>query len=100
WLEGIRADTPPEFGDLLEESISARAPHPLRMTMGDFYALTHEVFFITDFGRRVVPSIICRHKIAALLNNCILAHVASNDLDLLGELLIAHFVVRAEISPA
>jgi hypothetical protein len=88
---------PPEA--LLPFSTLAASPHPLANLSEDDYALTHAVFYLTDFGRRPPPPDLAR-RAAALLDPFLAWHAVQLDLDLLGEMLIAALAMRMPTTPA
>jgi hypothetical protein len=89
----------PDFTTLLPQSILARRPHPIYMTRADVYALTHGLMYTTDFGARDLPPSLESRTLAAILDAGIAWHIASEDLDLLGELLLCLPLVGERWSP-
>jgi hypothetical protein len=88
---------PPEA--LLPFCTLAAAPHPLSNLSDDDYALTHAVFYLTDFGRRPPPPGLGA-RAAELLDPFLAWHSVQLDLDLLGEMLIAALCLRQPRTPA
>jgi hypothetical protein len=88
---------PPD--ELARFSILGARPHPLHTMSEDDYALTHALFYLTDFGR-AAPEEDLRRRASKLLEPYLAWNAVRGDLDLLGELLISALVVRAPASPA
>jgi hypothetical protein len=88
---------PPD--ELARFSILGARPHPLHTMSEDDYALTHTLFYLTDFGQ-TAPSAELRRRAATLLDPFLEWNAVRGDLDLLGELLISALVLRAPASPA
>ena len=82
---------PPEA--LLPFCTLAADPHPIWNLNEDDYALTHAIFYLTDFGRRPAPPEI-EDRAAQLLDPFLAWHSVQLDLDLLGEMLIAALALR------
>ena len=55
------------------------------------YAFTHELFYLTGFGRFAAPAVLNRAVRAA--DEALAVQIGLNDLDLLGELLMARAVL-------
>ena len=88
---------PPE--ELLPFSTLAASPHPLHTMSADDYALTHAIFYLTDFGRRAAPAPL--HENAnRLLDPYVGWSAVQLDYDLLGEFLITSLALAAPASPA
>ncbi len=85
--------------ELARFSILGARPHPLHTMSEDDYALTHALFYLTDFGQ-ATPEGDLRRRAATLLDPFLAWNAVRGDLDLLGELLISALVVRAPASPA
>jgi hypothetical protein len=66
----------------------------------DPYGLTHLLFYVTDFGRNLVPSVgRPRAALLADLDALVIRYLDHGDYDLVGELLMAWPQLRAEWSP-
>ena len=66
--------------------------HPFFMTRNDGYALTHAVFYATDFGQRP-QALSDNHYVRDALDACVLWGCLSQDWDLLAEYLLARLHV-------
>ena len=92
---GFAAPGPlPGLGPLYRESIAARGPDVLQLTDSETYALTHVLFYATDFGRRGLP---CRGGAVTPVREAVRVltgvHLARGSLDLLAELLLCDTVL-------
>lgn len=85
--------------ELLPFSTLAGSPHPLQNLSEDDYALTHALFYVTDFGRRAAPRDL-EPAANQLLDPFLAWNAVRLDFDLLVEFLIAAHVLRAAPSPA
>ncbi|MFD7313751.1 DUF6895 family protein [Streptomyces sp. NPDC059883] len=80
----------PEARALHRESIAALDPDVLQLSESETYALTHVVFYATDFGHRPLdlggpePTARLRETVRVLLG----VHLARGSLDLLAEMLL------------
>ena len=83
----------PPVEELVPLSTLAARPHPIYTMTDDDYALTHAVYYLTDFGRRP-PSADLRAGTTDLLEPFLAWHAVRLDLDLLGEFLIASLALR------
>lgn len=100
WLRGLsRTAPPPGFEDLLPHSTIASGAHPIYMTREDAYAVTHALMYATDFGLRRLPAPLDRDRTAAMIDAGLAWNIMSEDLDLLGELLLGAAVLRRPWSP-
>ncbi|MGX1774949.1 DUF6895 family protein [Nocardia brasiliensis] len=75
----------PPSAELLALSIGAAAPDPLYLRDDEVYALTHVLFYATDFAARSTPA---RPELVAALNTLLGTYLALGDMDLAGELLL------------
>lgn len=82
--------------DLLPFSIANGEPHPIYTMNEDEYALTHAIYYLTDFGNRPFPL----PRLARTVDAFILVNAVRGDLDLLVEFLLARIVLRLPESPA
>lgn len=80
----------PRPGALLDESIAAAGPDVLQLSESETYALTHVVFYATDFGHHGLA--LGGDEAAARLREAVRVllgvHLARGSLDLLAELLL------------
>jgi hypothetical protein len=85
--------------ELLPFSTLAASPHPLYTANEDEYAITHALYYLTDFGCRTrlpeLPS-----DIEQMIDPFLAWNAVHQDLDLLGEFLIAAMVLHTPMSPA
>ncbi len=87
-----------DFSDLLPHSILSTKAHPISMTRDDAYALTHALMYETDFGV-LPPNSLYSSRVSAMVDAGLAWTLMSEDLDLLGELIIAAAVLRCPWSP-
>lgn len=99
WLRALVQGTSVECHDLLPNSILGGHVHPIYMDRIDVYAVTHWLMYVTDFGRVDPPEVIDRQKVRALLDAAIAFNLVIEDMDLLGELLMASHTLRYGWSP-
>ncbi len=85
--------------ELLPFSTLAASPHPIDTMNEDDYALTHALFYVTDFGRRPPPDGLPVGG-DELLAPFLAWNAVREDLDLLGEFLIAALALGRTHSPA
>ncbi|GHH40789.1 DUF6895 family protein [Streptomyces candidus] len=86
----------PEAGVLHRQSIAALDPDVLQLSESETYALTHVVFYATDFGRK--PLLLDGDDAAARLRESVRillgVRLARGSLDLLAELLVCESALR------
>lgn len=99
WLRALVQGTSVECHDLLPNSILGGHVHPIYMDRIDVYAATHWLMYVTDFGRVDPPEVIDRQQVRGLLDAAIAFNLVIEDLDLLGELLMASSILRYGWSP-
>jgi hypothetical protein len=100
WLASVSASAgPPRCDDLIGDSVVA---NPSSAPWGESaaYAFTHEVFYLTDFGRYPFPEGLLCPKLDAAMDDAIAAQIGLNNLDLLAELCMARRLTGAAASPA
>jgi len=85
--------------DILQYTILATRAHPLYMFPQDSYAITHELMYLTNFGASAPPPSLDIGRIADMLNTNLAWHALSENLDILGELLIGATTLRLPWSP-
>ncbi|MFB7912981.1 DUF6895 family protein [Streptomyces sp. NPDC056061] len=83
-------DLLPGIGPLYRQSVAATGADVLQLTASETYALTHALFYATDFGhRRLLP---CRSGAVSEVRETVRVllgvHLARSSLDLLAELLL------------
>ncbi|MFJ7250970.1 DUF6895 family protein [Streptomyces sp. NPDC098085] len=80
----------PGLGALYRESIAARSPDVLQLTGSETYALTHVLFYVTDFGhhRRLPDRSGAAAEVRETVRVLLGVHLARGGLDLLAELLL------------
>lgn len=84
--------------ELLPLSTLGASPHPIYTMNEDNYALTHAIYYLTDFGRR--PPLALPQASDQFLDPFLAWNAIRADLDLLGEFLIAALALRQPRSPA
>lgn len=89
----------PPPAELTPLSTLAARPHPVHTMNEDAYALTHAVFYLTDFGSRPADANL-RALTAGVLEPYLAWNTLRPDLDLLGELLAAALMLGHTDSPA
>jgi hypothetical protein len=77
----------------------AASPHPIYTMNEDDYALTHALFYLTDFGQRP-PLLALQQRGAQLIDPYLAWNAIRANLDLLVEFLISALVMRRHPSPA
>ncbi|MFE0021742.1 DUF6895 family protein [Amycolatopsis sp. NPDC059021] len=76
---------PSRIPDLIGQSIVAGSPDPLFLRDDEAYALTHVVFYATDFGARPMPD---ASALTGLLRTLAGSYLTAGNLDLAGEFLL------------
>lgn len=97
WLRSLTSGGDIDFDDLLPFSIYATELNPWDMTRMDIYALTHWLMYASDFGARPLPPQLhatSADSIAAAIKR----ELPSEDLDLLGELLMGAWMLGGDFS--
>ena len=83
-----------DFADLLSASLLNAPAHALRMSTADSYALTHALMYLTDFGEKETPIGVPTSQLEALIDQLIAVQIVNENLDVLGELLMALVFLR------
>ncbi|MDI3388696.1 hypothetical protein QIS99_21165 [Streptomyces sp. B-S-A8] len=85
----------PGLAALCRQSIAAQQPDVLQLTQSETYALTHVLFYATDFGRhrRCLPAGEAAERLAGSVRTLLGVHLARGSLDLLAELLLCDTAV-------
>lgn len=99
-LAGI--DCPaPGVEQVLPLTLVANDPNVWELSTGDVYAITHAVFYLSDFGRRDVdwPPSTDAARVVDLLHGCLALARARADADLVGEVLMCLTCLRAPLTP-
>ncbi len=100
WIYGLLdADASPGFDDLIPHSLLATNAHPIYMNREDAYALTHGLMYTTDFGALPPPASLHIEQLTSLVDAALAWHIISEDMDLLGELLLSAAMLRQPWSP-
>jgi hypothetical protein len=90
----------PSIMSLFERSLLASKPDLLGLKDPDYYAITHAVFFVTDFGRS--PENLPQEVKAYFLreaNKIMFSFASRNHWDLLGEMLLCHAYLKTIDTP-
>ncbi|WP_084655265.1 DUF6895 family protein [Nocardia altamirensis] len=90
------ASTSLPVADLTAATIAAAAPDPLYLRDDEAYALTHVVFYATDFGARPMPA---GAALIETMRTLLGMYLALGDMDLAGELLLCLQAVGAADCP-
>jgi hypothetical protein len=93
WIRGAVEGTTTTIDDLLPFSVFNSEIGPFEMNRMDVYALTHWLMYASDFGNVDVPPAL-HAKSVALLDDALAWQLATEDLDLLGELLMGATMLR------
>ena len=100
WMKTFLNDTsPPAADQLLPHSILAGAPHPIYLSAPDTYALTHSIMYVTDFGARGPLDSINVRRLSYAVDAALAYHLVSDNIDLLGELLMCSAMLDRTWSP-
>ena len=100
WTKTLLDDTsPPAAEQLLPHSILAGAPHPIYLSAPDTYALTHSIMYLTDFGARWSLDSIDVRRLSQSVDAALAYHLVSDNIDLLGELLMCSAMLNTTSSP-
>ncbi|MFF3065117.1 DUF6895 family protein [Oerskovia sp. NPDC057915] len=91
----------PGIEQVLPLTLVANDPNVWELSTGDVYAITHAVFYLSDFGRRDVawPPSTDAATVVDLLHGCLALARARADADLVGELLMCLTCLRAPLTP-
>jgi hypothetical protein len=101
-LELAGIDCPaPGVEQVLPLTLVANDPNVWELSTGDVYAITHAVFYLSDFGRRHVawPPSTDAATVVDLLHGCLALARARADADLVGELLMCLTCLHAPVAP-
>ena len=100
WVAALLADSgQPDCAELIGARLCAAPGEASEWDVGMTYAFTHELFYLTDFGRFPPPQPLDRIRLAQAADEALITQVGLNDLDLLAELLIARGSSEAAASP-
>lgn len=90
-LGGFLGDLP-DLRELVDGSIVADEPDPLWLRDDEAYAITHVIFYSTDFGGRPMPG---NQQISTLCRTMLGVYLATGNLDLAGEFLLCLDALQA-----
>lgn len=98
-LAGIDS-TAPDYEQVLPMTLLTADPNVWELSVSDHYAITHAIFYVTDFGQREVawPAGTTTAGVTDLLLGCLAVARAREDADLVGELLMCLTCVRAPLT--
>ncbi|WP_281875333.1 DUF6895 family protein [Nocardia sputorum] len=85
--------TLPPVAELVEATITAAEPDPIYLRDDEVYALTHVVFYATDFAARPMRS---APALVATMRILLGTYLAAGDMDLAGELLLCLLAVAPD----
>ena len=101
WLRGIAYPSQPvDVNDLLPHSILTSEAHPIYMSPADTYVLTHSLMYATDFGQHPLSPAVDLARVRDMVEAGIAYHLLSENLDLLGELLLGSAILGDMETPA
>jgi len=100
WLRALWDGLPLDYDLHMPGSIVNERPHPLHMSTADIYALTHTLFYITDFGRSGLPNDLDVVRLGQCIDACLVWQLFEENVDTVGELLISALVLPTPTSPA
>lgn len=95
-LVGLRLPGP-SLADTLALTLLVADPNALELSATDVSAITHAVFYASDFGQRPVPwpAGVRQSAVVELLEECLVLARAHEDADLVGELLVCLTCLQA-----
>jgi hypothetical protein len=103
WQEHLReGSAAPRIDDIWPYTTLCRNPNPCFMLREEIYALTHDVFYSTDFGRADLPllrGVQVGKRLAHLIDALLAGRIAAYDYDLILELILAKICARQRWSP-
>lgn len=100
WLHNlIFPSSPIALDETLRHTILMSTAHPIYMAIPDIYALTHSLMYITDFGTTAVPQCVNAQYISSVINSACAYHLLSDNLDVLGELIMSNILMQNNWSP-
>jgi hypothetical protein len=100
WVRELAtSDWHANFDDLVPHSILSTSAHPIYMNRSDAYALTHALMYVTDFGIKPPPASLDLERLAATVDAALSWNIMTEDLDLLGEMLLSVALLRHPWSP-
>ena len=81
----------PSLQEVMPLTLLASNPNTLELSRGDMYALTHAVFYASDFGQRPVPwpAGTDAQQVTRMLEGCLALTLSQSDADLVGEMLMS-----------
>jgi hypothetical protein len=88
WTRNLTASPPRPIEPVLAQSILMSRAHPLFMTEADAYAVTHAIFYASDFGAAPPPNMLPAIRTRDMVRSGIAWHIVSEDFDLLCEYLM------------
>lgn len=98
WLSALLDGSPADHRTHWSGSIINGDPHPMYMTTADVYALTHTLFFLTDFGHGDLPSEVDVLSLGECVDSCLAWQLSEENVDTVGELLISALLLRTPLS--
>lgn len=98
WKAGLRSSEP-DWLKLYAETVLAVTPDPLHIDKEATYAITHTLFYLSDWGRRLPPFQEAEAARVTSILDCLIVHYwRLSHWDLLGELLANRVSMRARES--
>ena len=90
WLNNLlRPENRMGFETTLPDGILNTKAHPIYMNTADIYSVTHALMYLTDFGTHAVPDSVDHHYINAVIDSATAHHLLSDNLDIIGELIMS-----------
>ncbi len=87
-----------ESFEFYNKSILKKNTHPIYMQRESFYALTHCIMYLTDFGNNEFPFHTDVVSISNNIEDAIKLHLHENDFDLLSELILSYLYINGDLS--
>lgn len=76
---------------------AAASSHGMTMSMADYYAVTHTVMYLTDFGRQELPTVLSAHSLSRIIRSGVVCTFVAENLDVLAELLLSAVAARMRL---
>ncbi|GAA0516414.1 DUF6895 family protein [Deinococcus depolymerans] len=101
WLQTLRGQPPSTaaWAAAVQCSLLANEAHAVHMTADSVYALTHGLMYVTDFGQQALPPDVDQDGVTRMLDACLAWHAVSENLDLVGELLLGAVMTGTANTP-
>ena len=100
WTRNLLAAKPQPIEEALAGSILHSRAHPFFMTESDAYAVTHAIFYASDFGQSALPPSLDAARVSEMISSGIAWTLVAEDFDLLIEYLMCAACLGESDSPA